>query len=87
MGSPVVLRWPLPRGAVDGFGQPFACPQCGTVDGVLIAMDLEERSDAPSVMGCPDGHTWLEERLPRSFGALLLGVVACVVGEAGPKGC
>lgn len=72
MSAPVVLRWPLPVGSVDGLGQPFACPDCGTVEGVLIAMDLEDHSDAPSTMGCPQNHTWLEERLPRHVGASLL---------------
>lgn len=73
MGAPVVLRWPVPDDLVARF--EVACPQCGATRRLLLGMDLEDRSDAPSVMGCPDGHTWLEERVPRSFGASLLAEI------------
>ncbi|MEV8036733.1 hypothetical protein [Streptomyces sp. NPDC086182] len=75
MSEPIVLRWPLPAAPVDGAGRPVVCPVCGTGEGLVLGMDLDDHSDAPSAMACPSGHSWFEERFPRRYGALLLADV------------
>lgn len=72
MTEPTILRWPLPMPVPRG-GVPIACPTCGGVDRLVIAMDLDDRSEEPSYMTCQQGHTWAEPLLPRRFGAQLLG--------------
>lgn len=72
MSGPAVLRWPLPGRVVDETGQPIACPVCGSQERLLLGLDLDDHSDAPSYMGCHGGHSWAEERMPRRLGALLL---------------
>lgn len=72
MTTPVVLRWPIPEAIRCADGQIIACPTCGGVVPLVLAMDLDDHSDAPSAVTCPEGHAWFEERLPRHWGALLL---------------
>lgn len=72
MSEPAVLRWPLPGRVVDQDGRPIACPQCGAADRLLLGMDLDDHTDAPSYMSCRSGHSWAEERMPRRLGVLLL---------------
>ena len=69
MKAPVVLRWPLPDIAESHLA---ACPACGTRSSLTLAMDLDDRSDAPSYMTCPQGHTWAEDSFPRRLAAELL---------------
>ncbi|MGW3024506.1 hypothetical protein [Streptomyces sp. NPDC001221] len=70
MSTPVVLRWPLPDWVIAEAG--VACPVCGATARLLLGMDLDDHSDAPSYMACPAGHQWAEAGLPRRLGALLL---------------
>lgn len=72
MTEPTVLRWPMPGRVTVGRGETLACPVCGAVERLVLGMDLDDRSEEPSYMACPGGHTWAEGRLPRWFGALLL---------------
>ncbi|MEV6833612.1 hypothetical protein AB0N17_03615 [Streptomyces sp. NPDC051133] len=73
MSTPAVLRWPLPDWVIAEAG--IACPACGTRARLILAMDLDDRSDEPSYMACPAGHQWAEKRLPRRVGAELLAEV------------
>lgn len=66
------LRWPIPGRAVDQAGQVIACPTCGADERLLLGMDLDDRSDAPSYMSCRSGHSWPEAGMPRRLGAQLL---------------
>lgn len=75
MSTPPVLRWPIPGRAVDEAGQLLACPACGAADRLLLGMDLDDQTDAPSYMSCRNGHSWAEARLPRRLGALLLAEI------------
>lgn len=75
MSTPPVLRFPLPLAPVDGAGRPVVCPVCGTGERLLLGVDLDDHSDEPSHMTCPAGHSWLDDRLTRKYGALLLAAV------------
>lgn len=66
-----VIRWPLPTGAGAG-GEPYRCPECGAVERLTAALDLEDWSADPTYMSCPAGHLWAEERFPRWIGADIL---------------
>lgn len=71
MTEPTVLRWILPAPASNG-GEPFSCPECGSVAPLTVALDLEDWSAEPTYMTCPAGHLWAEERFPRWIGADIL---------------
>ncbi|AZQ35934.1 hypothetical protein EJ357_22655 [Streptomyces cyaneochromogenes] len=60
-----VVHWPLPGGG-------FSCPTCGAVEGITVALDLEDAGPDPSYMRCPDGHLWPEPCFPRLLGAGML---------------
>ncbi|WP_328845456.1 hypothetical protein [Streptomyces sp. NBC_00258] len=67
MGTPTVVRWPLPGGG-------FACPTCGAAEGNTVALDAAEFSGEPSYMQCPAGHLWAEPAFPRLLaGGILRG--------------
>lgn len=72
MSTPAVLRWPMPGRVVDQAGQVIACPTCGVEERLLLGLDLDDHSDAPSYMSCRSGHSWAEVGMPRRLGALLL---------------
>ncbi|MFF2511682.1 hypothetical protein [Streptomyces sp. NPDC058086] len=72
MSEPTVLRWRLPFAPVDGAGRPVVCPTCGVGERLVLGMDLDDHSDEPSYMTCPSGHSWLDERFTRKYGALFL---------------
>lgn len=72
MSSPAALRWPLAGLSLDVTGRPIACPECGVREGLLLGLDLDDRSEDPSHMACPAGHRWLEPGMPRHVGAQLL---------------
>ncbi|MFJ2964244.1 hypothetical protein ACIPIC_18335 [Streptomyces collinus] len=61
-----VVRWPLPAEA------GFRCPDCAVIEGITVALDLEDDGPEPSYMRCPDGHLWPELRFPRALGASML---------------
>lgn len=75
MSTPPILRWPLPGPALGVTRQPVVCPECGAREGLLIGLDLDDHSDEPSHMACPNGHRWLEAGMPRRIGAELLADV------------
>ncbi|MEU0069535.1 hypothetical protein ABZ027_08320 [Streptomyces sp. NPDC006332] len=72
MSTPPALRWPLPKPSFGVTGQPVACPECDARERLLIGLDLDDHSEDPSHMACPDGHRWLEPGMPRRIGAQLL---------------
>jgi hypothetical protein len=72
MTTTAVLRWPIPEPIRCADGHVIACPTCGRMVRLVLAMDLDDHTDAPSAVSCPAGHAWFEERLPRRWGALLL---------------
>lgn len=64
MSEPVVLRWPL-LGRTTVEGVLIVCPECGAEDRLTLGMDLDDRSEGPAFMACPEGHLWAEERFSR----------------------
>ncbi|MFJ4623057.1 hypothetical protein [Streptomyces sp. NPDC088812] len=75
MSEPVVLRWQMPAPIRGAGGRVAACPECGLMVRLILAMDLDDHSDEPSYLTCPGGHTWPEAAIPRRLGALLLAEI------------
>jgi hypothetical protein len=65
----------MPGRVLGENSRPIACPTCGADDRLLLGMDLDDRSEAPSYMSCGNGHSWAEKGMPRRLGALLLAEV------------
>ncbi|QJS13211.1 hypothetical protein HKX69_29995 [Streptomyces argyrophyllae] len=76
MSTPAVLRWAIPWPFSGETGERIACPQCGAVQPLVVAMDLDAvDSQEPTWLTCPAQHTWAEADLPQCMPAQLLADV------------
>ncbi|QFZ73994.1 hypothetical protein GFH48_12730 [Streptomyces fagopyri] len=46
---------------------PLACPICKQVDGLVVSVDVEDRSETPAFMSCDTGHRWADAQMTRGL--------------------
>ncbi|MFG2473547.1 hypothetical protein [Streptomyces fagopyri] len=61
----VVANLTLPRMAMAA--GVVACPQCAQNDGLVVTVDVEDRSETPAFMRCDAGHQWADVQITRGL--------------------
>lgn len=46
---------------------PLRCPVCRQVDGLVVSVDVEDRSETPAFMSCDTGHQWADAQVTRGL--------------------
>lgn len=75
----VVANLILPR--MDMAAVVVACPECSQDDGLVVTVDLEDRSETPAFMRCDTGHQWADVQVTRG----LAGEIFDLMREKHPK--
>ncbi|MFE5139260.1 hypothetical protein ACFRDV_16555 [Streptomyces fagopyri] len=61
----VVASLTLPR--MDMEAGVVACADCGQDEGLVVTVDVEDRSETPAFMRCDAGHQWADVQMTRGF--------------------
>lgn len=53
--------------SLDVGDEPLECPTCGQRDGLVVTVDVEDRSETPAFLRCDAGHQWADPLMTRGL--------------------
>lgn len=53
--------------SLDIADAPLQCPTCGQRDGLVVTVDVEDRSETPAFLRCSAAHQWADLLMTRGL--------------------